>query len=221
MLNMDNKLIPDNLFQTVVPSNDGTLTVRTLNTSSKSNSNLLQVYQIKSAIPPQPVNTGTCFEGSTPFAITSQSDLFNYLCEVLIRFDTNPNFYQKEDYKALLRLLTGSLNYIYTSIGKPINTLHITQSNYIATDAILAGELLKVLIIYNNEDIDLTVNLGYSEDGKELLEDEILPSKTWMTFPISKLLSIDSATSLYFNTEDTITSNGVYLIFDAQPYFTP
>ena len=42
-----------------------------------------------------------------------------------------------------------------------------------------------------------------------------------MTFPISKLLSIDSTTSLYFSTEDTVTSNGVYLIFDAQPYFTP
>lgn len=218
---MNNKLIPDNLFQTVVPSNDGTLTVRTLNTSSKSNSNLLQVYQVKAAIPPQPITTGTCFDGKTPFSITSKSDLFDYLCEVLIRFDTNPNFYQKEDYRALLRLLTGSLNHIYTNIGKPINTLHITQSPYIATDAILAGELLKILVIYNNEDVDLTVNLGYSEDGKELLEDEILPSKTWMTFPISKLLSIDTDTSLYFSCEETLTSNGVYLIFDAQPYFTP
>jgi len=37
---MANQLIPENQFQTAVPSSDGLLTLRSINTDSKSNSDL-------------------------------------------------------------------------------------------------------------------------------------------------------------------------------------
>jgi len=43
---MANQLIPENQFQTAVPSSDGLLTLRSTNTDSKSNSDLLDVYNI-------------------------------------------------------------------------------------------------------------------------------------------------------------------------------
>ena len=43
---MPNQLIPENQFQTAVPSNDGLLTLRSTNTESQSNSDLLAVFNI-------------------------------------------------------------------------------------------------------------------------------------------------------------------------------
>lgn len=43
---MPNQLIPENQFQTAVPSSDGLLTLRSTNTESKSNNDLLDVYNI-------------------------------------------------------------------------------------------------------------------------------------------------------------------------------
>ena len=45
--------------------------------------------------------------------IESEEELLKLLKEIIVRFDTSPNYYQKEDYFALIKLLYGSLSYIY------------------------------------------------------------------------------------------------------------
>ena len=54
MLNMGNQLIPINEFQTAEPSSEGLLTVRSTNTESPSNNDLLDTYGLNpiEMIPP-------------------------------------------------------------------------------------------------------------------------------------------------------------------------
>jgi hypothetical protein len=140
---MSNQLIPTDEFQTEVPVINGIQTVQTLNTSSPSNNNLLEAYQINTVldatinvvaqslttvpdllatstttiadIPPIFYTTGTCFENLNSAAlITNLKELYNYLCEVLIRFDSAPRNYQQEDYAHLIKTITNSLIYLYT-----------------------------------------------------------------------------------------------------------
>ena len=166
---MSNNLIPEDQFQTAVPSNNGEWLLRSTNTESPSNNDLLGNYGItqgepllptieyeilssgneligapsiisdiplidanlqyeylspgSSLIPDAiPIETipvlfyteGTCFKNmSSEALITTREELFIYLCDVLIRFDSNPIHYQKEDFTALIRTLVGSLIYLY------------------------------------------------------------------------------------------------------------
>jgi len=179
---MLNELIPLTEFQTAQPSNEGLLTVRSTNTESESNNNLLDTYGLNliemvlpnvihqnllpdsqliipnatinipienipnvefEALPPDspliaiavPVEElpvifygqGTCFTNlDSNILITDKNELFLYLCDVLIRFDASPSYYQKEDYEALIRMLTGSLIYLYDEDSRADKTLSTT-----------------------------------------------------------------------------------------------
>ena len=136
---MANQLIPEEQFQTAVPSNNGLLTLRSTNTESPSNNELLDIYNVSELLinnleyehinpdnelipPTTPIEDipvlfyteGTCFKNMDSEAlITTKEELFVYLCEVLIRFDASPVHYQKEDYEVLMKTLVGSLIYLY------------------------------------------------------------------------------------------------------------
>lgn len=222
---MSSQLIPENEFQTVVPSNDGTLTVRTLNTSSPSNNNLLAAYSISpiKIIPVQSYSQGQCLSNINDDAlIATKDDLFIYLCDVLIRFDTNPNYYQKEDYTALLRMLVGSLLHLYNNSITSSNPVSykIIESPKVLNQIIPTGHLIKNILVYNNEEFSVTMNLGYSIDEQELLLSEEIPSKGWITLSVEKLLSMTSSSSLYFDCAETLTANGIYVIVDSNLYLS-
>lgn len=221
-MNKYNTLIPENEFQTAIPSNDGTLTFRTLNTLSPSNNNLLVSYNIipVQTIPINSYNRGTCLANMSQDAIiNTKEDLFMYLCDVLIRFDTNPNYYQKEDYEALLRMLVGSLLHFYDVYAHP-TPYKITESPYILTDIIPIGHLVKSIMVYNNEDIPITLSLGYTNLGEEILSQETIDSKTWRTISMDRLISISDPTSLYFSCVEDLSSNGIYVVVDSSFYFS-
>ena len=107
-------LINESEFQIVSGAENGLLTVNTLNTSSPSNENLLGEYQIVDSIPIIPHTQGKCFDiNNLPKTETLQL-LLNDLCEVMIRFRSAPNLYQKADYEKLIKTITNSLIYLYT-----------------------------------------------------------------------------------------------------------
>lgn len=217
-----NPITEINQFQTATPSNDGVLTVRTLNTASPSNRNLLTTYNIVpfQTIPVVPYEQGTCFNGVTDdYLINSKEELFIYLCNVLIRFDTNPNFYQKEDYEALLRLLVGSLLHLYNVNVSP-TPYKITTSPYVLQDVIPVGHLVKNIMVYNNEAFPVTMSLGYTEFGEELLMSETMESKIWTNLVVNKLLSTTDSSSLYFNCNETLTNDGIYVVIESNFYFS-
>lgn len=192
---MNNQLIPDEQFQTAIPTENGLTTVQSLNTESPSNNDLIDTYGLNEItfvgtevdyqnlnndnelitpttiiedvvvenisefenldpnselITPEVIveeeiletvitsenldpNTelivpneqvekvstplfyqGTCFDNLNSQAlIDSIEKLYRYLCEVLIRFDSSPNNYQKEDYEFLIKTITNSLIYLY------------------------------------------------------------------------------------------------------------
>lgn len=107
---MDNQLIPQEEFQTYAsldrttvcsqtesPSDSGILTTRTLNINSVSNNDLDSLYGL----------------GETS-VITDYDTLLVYINELLIRFDASPKYYQKEDYRHLIKTIVDSLRYLYT-----------------------------------------------------------------------------------------------------------
>ena len=209
-------------FQTEVPSNDGVWTERSLNTDSLSNNNLLNTYQIVpiQTLPIPIFNQGTCFATINENAlITSKEDLFLYLCDVLIRFDTNPNYYQKEDYEALIRLLVGALLHLYDTYAHPVS-YKITTSPKTLAGVIPIGHLIRNIMVYNNESFPVTMNLGYTIDGQEFLMSEEVASKTWLTIGIEKVISTTHTTSVYFDCLETLTTNGIYVVIDSTFYFS-
>jgi len=114
---MNNELL--RLYQTEVPTNNGLWTVRSLSTSSPSNNDLLETYNLDTieTLPPPFYIKGTCFEEmGDEVLITTKDELFLYLCEVLIRFDADPKHYQKEDYAFLIKMLIKSLIFLYDQI---------------------------------------------------------------------------------------------------------
>ena len=106
---MDNQLIPQEEFQTYTslggttsdsqtesPSDSGILTTRTLDITSISNNDLDSSYDL----------------GDTS-VITDYNTLLVYINELLIRFDASPKYYQKEDYRHLIKTIVDSLRYLY------------------------------------------------------------------------------------------------------------
>lgn len=98
---MPNQLIPENQFQTAVPSNDGLLTLRSTNTESQSNSDLLAVFNIPELTSTVPdlqyenlestnelLNTDNVNEPITPIPDAEHENLVSEN-ELLIDYDIN------------------------------------------------------------------------------------------------------------------------------------
>lgn len=80
----------------------------------ESDNTLLDIpTTVEEVIVPQFIQ-GTCFDNLNSEALIDNIDkLYAYLCEVLIRFDASPQYYQKEDYELLIKTITNSLIYLY------------------------------------------------------------------------------------------------------------
>lgn len=94
---------------------DGQTTVRGTYTNLPQNSNLASRLQLVL----DEVNSN--FQGdvdydSLPY-INSYEDLVKQLSQLIIRFDTKPDYYTKKDYQLLIGVLTGALTYLYNNSG--------------------------------------------------------------------------------------------------------
>ena len=93
--------------QTETPIKNSIPTYRNLSTDTINNCDLGEKIQI--AISEQ----GGCFNTEDLPEIATIEELLNHLCEVLIRFDTDPNNYLKDDYTVLLKTICNSLIHLY------------------------------------------------------------------------------------------------------------
>ena len=93
--------------QTETPIKNSIPTYRNLSTDAINNCDLGEKIQI--AISEQ----GGCFNIEDLPEIATIEELLNHLCEVLIRFDTDPNNYLKDDYTVLLKTICNSLIHLY------------------------------------------------------------------------------------------------------------
>ena len=101
----------------VVPVNDNLIgTSSSLNTNSPSNSEILPIYETIDNIPVITPGDGSVFPSDPNDLpkITTLDELLNYLSEVMIRFNSNPNYYMQDDFSLLIKTLTNSSIYLYT-----------------------------------------------------------------------------------------------------------
>lgn len=78
---------------------------RNLSTDAITNKNLLQ----------DTTEYGGCFDKENLPVIADREQLFDLLCEILIRFDTTPDNYKKDDYYRLINVLSGSTIQMYNN----------------------------------------------------------------------------------------------------------
>lgn len=87
---------------------DGVVTMRSLDTSAKQNSLLPSEMQaiVDDAYKASPVFT------SYP-KIETIEELRQLLAQLIIRFDTRPDYYTKKDYQLLIALISGTLQHVF------------------------------------------------------------------------------------------------------------
>lgn len=131
-------------------------TFHTLDTNSASNLGMVESYENVNVIPTTENGDGNLFPSdieSLP-KITTLDELLLYLSEVMIRFDNNPGYYMQDDFAVLIKTITNSLIYLYTTtiveltpqqIADKLDTFDIKLAPE-DTDYVILGEKQKTLI---------------------------------------------------------------------------
>jgi hypothetical protein len=143
-------------FETKKPGSASIWTVNTLNTDSQANSDLFKDIEDIGNLP----------------EITTIEELMAYVQENIIRFDTNPRNYKKDDYKSLLKMVNRAMFYIYRrdpEITKILNGVY-----YIGVASLLTDPLSdKAERGYNNNGIYSVSTAGtYVNFGVSVTEHE-------------------------------------------------
>ena len=93
------------------PASEGIITRRTLDTNSVQNQKALNFLQ---AIVDKDYATDLEFDDLPEIG---REDIVALLSQLIIRFDTKPDYYTKKDYQLLIGVLTGALTYLYNNSG--------------------------------------------------------------------------------------------------------
>jgi hypothetical protein len=195
---MTNILIPNNEFQTSVPSNSTLLTVRSTSNASPSNNDLLDIYGLTTTtiIPEVLYTQGTCFNSmANEILITTKEELFIYLCDVLIRFDASPEYYQKEDFEVLIKLLVKSLIHLYDM--NPANPT-------IPVELLAQSPLYKPILN--------TIGLNYNTQTLELIGGAL--SVIYKPDPVDDLLNYDGTKYTPYTTKKLVDPGYPYFYND-------
>ena len=148
--------------QTETPIKNSIPTYRNLSTDTINNCDLGEKIQI--AISEQ----GGCFNIEDLPEITTIEELLNHLCEVLIRFDTDPNNYLKDDYTVLLKTICNSLIHLY---------LHENEIDY--NKALNKPRINDIELIGNKTSQDLNLaDANHNHDNLYGTKQEILDLQT-------------------------------------------
>lgn len=142
-----------NSGQTESPSTKGIETYRNLSTDVKSNCNLNAQYQ---TVKIENVEGG-CFDKDNLPEITSLDELLNALCEVMIRFDTAPSNYLKDDYTFVIKTLSNALIHLYLNGGE-FNYEMLSNLPSI-NDILITGNVsLEELSLYSQDEVNEMVD---------------------------------------------------------------
>ena len=93
-----------------------------LNTNSQSNSDILDIYESVDAIPGTTPGSGSLFPSDPAELpqINSLFELLQYLSEVMMRFNSAPNYYMQDDFAVLVKTITNALIHLY--LNAPLST---------------------------------------------------------------------------------------------------
>lgn len=111
IIELSEDIIPHDNYIVEQPVKCINSTRRNLNINSIQNSHVVKDMIIDN------VSKLSIFQDPYP-EIDNLDDLLLYLTDVIIHFDTNPNFYIKDDYRILISTITKSLIYLYKNINQ-------------------------------------------------------------------------------------------------------
>jgi hypothetical protein len=144
-------------FETRIPGNVSIWKVNPLNTDSQANSDLFKDLEDLDNLP----------------EITSLEDFLAYVQENLIRFDTTPKNYKKDDYKALLKTINRALFYIYkrdSEIKQAFNNIRYLEIVEEVLTENSTGETVYELSKYPYDKVGLEVYInGILRTGVQLV----------------------------------------------------
>lgn len=143
------------------------------------------------------------------------SELQEALSEVLIRFDTNPNYYTKEDYFTLIELLRGLLSYLYIDLGThPFNGV-LTDLTVNPLDTINPGVYITSTIgIYENfkDKEGNPIEITYSDTIENIvvLNPKIDENNIWYYEKIKVPVKVNQTNlnCIFKTAENTLVPNG-------------
>jgi|ERR1035437_2516906 hypothetical protein len=101
-----------------IPVHDNlVITELSLNINSPSNEGILPVYENVDIISPIPIGDGNIFSSDPAQLpqIVTLNELLRYLSEVMLRFNSNPDYYLQDDFSLLIKTLSNSLIHLYLS----------------------------------------------------------------------------------------------------------
>ena len=107
---MSNNLLENEDYQVVTPSTNGLFTVSHVNGDEDTVEDFQNID-----VPLAPVNSNSCFDLNNLPKIYTINELLNHLCELMVRFDGCVSDYQKSDYEHLIKTVSNSLIYLYTT----------------------------------------------------------------------------------------------------------
>ena len=108
---MSKNLIENEDYQIVTPAENGLFTVSVF----ANNAGLLEDFQNVDTIPPISTDVTSCFDEDNLPKIQTLDSLLTNLCELMIRFDGCVKDYQKGDFEHLIKTISNSLIYLYTT----------------------------------------------------------------------------------------------------------
>jgi len=111
------------LLNTDIPVYDNAVpTDLSLNTNSPSNNDVLGSYESVNAIPSITPGSGSLFPSDPTLLpqINSLFELLQYLSEVMMRFNSDPNYYMQDDFAILVKTITNALIHLY--LNAPLST---------------------------------------------------------------------------------------------------
>lgn len=107
---MSKDLLENEDYQIVTPSENGLYTIG-LKTGDENTVDDFQNIDI----PLAPISTNSCFDLNNLPKIYTVNELLKHLCELMVRFDGCVADYQKSDFEHLIKTISNSLIYLYTT----------------------------------------------------------------------------------------------------------
>ena len=163
--------------------------LRTLCANFPGNKNLLD--KLDAVVDSLHICSDSLFDGGYE-VITDVEEVKRLLTEVIIRFDTDPDFYHKEDYQLLISLLYRSLLYFYdrddASHDDSKNTAEALQGEH----NIIYFTQDKHSVVFNGKEYGFTDLSDYATE--EWVKDQIPVYKEGNNITIDDDLTIHSAT---------------------------
>lgn len=122
----------------------------------------------------------------------------------------NQNGYLKNSY--------GILSWDSVSVD-PLERYDLTESSRIENAVPAATKLVEV-VVFNNEDHDVTVNCGISLHGEDILSGYVIPADGWVQVAVGRYYSKTAATDIYVESDD-FTTEGVTVILEKKSHIAP